>query len=351
MTDIKSELLIVASKIEKILKEDTFPALIRPDFLREAVCDYPLRGGKRIRPALALWCCGCAGGQPDDAVYAACAAEIWHNWTLVHDDIIDGDDLRRGKPSTHALLEKKAAEEFGLSGNEAVRFGRDFAILAGDLAQSRAFNMLEKSRAKVSGKVMKLLLEKFLSLAAVGVISGEALDVFAGYRHTATMDELEYIIGRKTSDLIEFSAVAGALIGEAEPEVVANIEIFARKLGEAFQLRDDVLGVFGNVEKFGKPIGSDWREGKPTVLRLEAYKRANDKQTQELDSLWCLPVYGEEEISRLRKVLKDCGAKAVVDARAASAVEDTFRALERCPDNEYTDRLKALSAYLLDRDI
>ncbi len=351
MFNIKDELKKVSQRIEELLLQDEFVLQIQPDFLRDAVCDYPLRGGKRVRPALVLWSCGCAGGNPDDAIFAACAVEIWHNWTLVHDDIIDGDYIRRGKPSTHAMLEAVGRERFGLEGKDAVRFGRDFAILAGDLAQSRAFAMLRRSRERAGEAAVRKLSEKLLALGALGVISGEALDVLAGYRHSASDDELEYIIGRKTSDLIEFSAVAGAVIGGADDKMIAHMENFARKLGEAFQLRDDVLGVYGELKTFGKPIGSDWREGKPTVLRNEALKRATAQQLQELDALWRLPEYDDDALARLRKVLKDTGAKAAVDARIAAAGTETFKALERCPENKYRDMLMALSAALLDRDI
>ena len=351
MINIKEELQSVAVKIEELLRQDTFVAEIKPDFLRDAVCDYPLRGGKRVRPALALWTCGCAGGNPDDALYAACAVEIWHNWTLVHDDIIDGDDIRRNKPSAHASLAAVGRERYGLNEVEAQRFGRDFAILAGDLAQSRAFAMLRRTRELVSAEVMEKISGKLLAAGAVGVISGEALDVLAGYRHAASDEELEYIIGRKTSDLIEFAIYAGAVIGGAGEELISDFEIFAQKLGEAFQLRDDVLGVYGELETFGKPIGSDWREGKPTVLRNEALKRATAAQKAEMDSLWRLPEYDSEAIARLRTVLKDTGAKAAVDARIAAAGNETFKALERCPDNENREKLMVLSASLLDREI
>lgn len=351
MIDLASELKKVAVMVEDILLEDDFPDAIEPDFLRDAVCDYPLRGGKRVRPALACWCCGCAGGDPDDARYIACAVEIWHNWTLVHDDIIDGDELRRGKPSAHVMLAGIGRERFGLDEATAERFGRDFAILAGDLAQSRAFNMLRRSREYIDEAAMRRVSAMMLKLGAVGVSSGEALDVLAGYRREADRKTLERIIARKTSDLIEFAAAAGAVAGGADTVMTENFAVFARKMGEAFQLRDDVLGVYGEVGRLGKPIGSDWREGKPTLLRLEALQRATAAQRKLLDELWMLDDYDDSAIGALREVLTATGARAAIDARIAADGDASLAALERCPDNRFREILAALSAYLLDRDL
>ncbi len=351
MIDLAQELKNVAVMVENLLREDDFPDAIEPDFLREAVCDYPLRGGKRVRPALACWCCGCAGGDPGDARYIACAVEIWHNWTLVHDDIIDGDDLRRGKPSAHVMLAGIGRDRFGLDEATAERFGRDFAILAGDLAQSRAFHMLRRSRENISEAAMRRISAMMLKLGAVGVSSGEALDVLAGYCHEADQETLDHIIARKTSDLIEFAAAAGAVAGGADTVMTENFAVFARNMGMAFQLRDDVLGVYGEVSRFGKPIGSDWREGKPTVLRLEALRRADPAQRKLLDELWMLDRYDDAAIGALREVLRATGAKAAVDARIAAAGDASLAALERCPDNPFREMLASLSSRLLDREV
>ena len=142
---LKEELKLNAERVSKIIGEDDFPGGIKPKFLRAAVLDYPLRGGKHLRSALLSWSCGLFGGDIESARFAAAAVEIYHNWTLVHDDIIDNDILRRNKPSTHVDLANFATAQYDSLKNESEKFGRDFAILTGDIQQGWAANMLMKS--------------------------------------------------------------------------------------------------------------------------------------------------------------------------------------------------------------
>ena len=148
--NMKEELIKVKGRIDSILENDDFPGTIRPEYLRDAVRAYPCRGGKRLRPALTMWCCGLLGGNTVLAEYAATAVEVYHNWTLVHDDIIDNDDYRRGEPTTHTVLTEYAQKNliFGQSQNTPRKYGRDFAILAGDIQQGWAMNLLLKSVEK-----------------------------------------------------------------------------------------------------------------------------------------------------------------------------------------------------------
>ena len=271
----------VASGILEILSDDPFPASVYPECLCSAVRSYPIRGGKRIRPALVLWSCGALGGDLRLAVNAAAAVEVYHSWTLVHDDIIDEDDVRRGQPSTHAELKTHAAAAYKKTPELCAKFGRDFAILAGDLAQSRAFHMLRRSRENISEAAMRRISAMMLKLGAVGVSSGEALDVLAGYCHEADQETLDHIVARKTSDLIEFAAAAGAVAGGADTVMTENFAVFARNMGMAFQLRDDVLGVYGEVSRFGKPIGSDEKNQKTTYVTLYGIEEA-EKEVKRL---------------------------------------------------------------------
>jgi len=144
-SQLKNELAAVASVIDELLENDDYPNIVQPEYLREAVRAYPCQGGKRLRPALLIWSCGLFGGNVEQAYNAAAAVEIYHNWTLVHDDIIDNDKVRRGAPTSHCFLRDEGAGRFGLKRDEAEKFGRDFAILAGDIQQGWAVNMLLKS--------------------------------------------------------------------------------------------------------------------------------------------------------------------------------------------------------------
>ena len=132
----------VSKSIDALLASDGFPKTIRPEYLRTAALDYPLNGGKRLRPAIVIWCCGLLGGTQEQALYPAAAAEVCHNWTLVHDDIIDQDPTRRNRPACHVALMNEVRGRFGLSEDEAARTGRDFAILTGDVQQGWANDLL-----------------------------------------------------------------------------------------------------------------------------------------------------------------------------------------------------------------
>lgn len=144
---------------------------------------YPLRGGKRLRPALTLWSCGAVGGDPVRALNAAAAVEIYHNWTLVHDDIIDCDELRRGKPTCHVELRKVGTGLFQLNADRARKYGEDFAILAGDLQQSWAMDVLIRSTDRgVSPETTLAMARRMESFLGRELISGEALDVEFEYR-------------------------------------------------------------------------------------------------------------------------------------------------------------------------
>ena len=142
-----NDLQTIARSIDTLLKQDPFPGTVKPEYLREAVRDYPVRGGKRLRPAIVIWCCELLGGDREQALYPAAAAEVFHNWTLVHDDIIDQDNTRRGKPTCHITLQENLGRRFQLSETEAARSGRDYAILAGDLQQGWATDLILRSAA------------------------------------------------------------------------------------------------------------------------------------------------------------------------------------------------------------
>ena len=147
---LKEELKSNALRVSEIIRDDEFPLAVTPFFLRGAVMDYPLRGGKHLRSALLNWSCGLLGGNIETAKFAAAAVEIYHNWTLVHDDIIDNDIMRRNKPSTHVDLANFAEKCYQTDKDKSNKFGRDFAILTGDVQQGWAANMLMKSGSSIS---------------------------------------------------------------------------------------------------------------------------------------------------------------------------------------------------------
>lgn len=368
---LKEELKLNAERISKIIAEDDFPVGISPQFLKGAVMDYPLRGGKRLRSALLSWCCGLFGGDLESARFAASAVEIYHNWTLVHDDIIDNDILRRNKPSTHVDLANFAKKQYGLSKNESDKFGRDFAILAGDLQQGWAVNMLMKSvEDGVSDSAVLYLSRKLQEMVNRKLISGEALDVEFCYCgiDTITQEKVEQMLYYKTGILLEFCATAGAVIaidsqfpsdlnGENRIEHFQNderlprIAEFASKAGIAFQLRDDWLGIFGDEATLGKPVASDISEGKPTILLMESLKKLTEKEKDNFSSYIGKKNLSQDDICEIRNFIRESGAEDIVNKRTSALLEKAKMIIEEFEDSKYKVLLMELADFLIERDL
>ena len=347
---LKKELDKISKLITQTIAEDTFPSGVSPECLASAVRAYPLHGGKRLRPALLMWSCGALGGFPDAAVYAATAVEIYHSWTLVHDDIIDEDNMRRGLNTSHIELAVHAKKAYRKDKDICAKFGRDFAILAGDIQQAWAVNMLLRSLEKGCAPelVMKL----------VGILqTGEAIDVEFPMRppESIRQEEVMKMISGKTSCLLQFAAQCGGAIAlnsaDFSAEPLAALGCYAENLGIAFQLRDDYLGLFGDVKKFGKPLGSDFQEGKPTLLYLEAMHRLSEAGKKRLRELTGLEEYPPEIIDELRTMMRDCGAEDTLLRQTASFTEKAADALSLLPENRYRELLAGLLNYLLERNV
>lgn len=350
------ELKRVATEIDRMIRDDDFPDTIEPEFLREAVIDYPARGGKRLRPALLLWCCGAVGGKPERAIAAAAAVEIFHNWTLVHDDIIDDDDFRRGQPTTHTLLRELAKKRYQADAPAAEKFGRDFAILAGDLQQAWANRMLLRSvEFGLDPHLLLALVRRMQDMVNRELISGEALDVEFPWLEpqNLSVETINRMLYLKTGVLLRYCAETGAMIGlnhhDADHPHIRGLGEFAAAAGVAFQYRDDWLGIFGEEKDFGKPVGSDLAEAKPTVLLVTALQRLTGTDRQQLLDCLRLPEYPPEILNRARDLMRRSGAEEFVlsEARRLTATAAAF--LDRLPDSPYRLLLHEMLAYLIGR--
>lgn len=209
-----------------------------------------LAGGKRIRPILALEFCRISGGDVKTALPVACAIEMLHTYSLIHDDLpcMDDDDLRRGKPTNHKV------------------YGETIAVLAGDALQAEAFGTI--LRSKVSAEKRAACAEALADAAGVdGICGGQYLDIAAEQR-SLFEEELADIQSRKTGSLMTASCRIGALLGESTPEQVEAACMYGAMLGYAFQIRDDMLDVMAEESELGKPIGSDKEKGKSTYMAL-----------------------------------------------------------------------------------
>jgi geranylgeranyl diphosphate synthase type I len=279
-------------------------------------------GGKRLRPAFCHWAYVGAGGDPTNAlaVDAGAALELLHTFALVHDDVMDGSDRRRGRASIHReFIDRHVAESWH---GEPRRFGEGVAILAGDLAFVYA-DMLMIDASPVARRVfdelrVELCIGQFLDLAATAT----------GSRDPVVARRIErYKSGKYT---VERPLHLGAALAGRLDELQAPLSAFGLPLGEAFQLRDDILGVFGDPARTGKPVGDDLREGKLTPLIAAAATRARGADARMLARL------GESEltdadIAALQGVLIDTGARAEIEATIERLVAEALDALTCLP--------------------
>ena len=336
------------------------PFSLAPGELAEGTYCYFERGGKRLRPAICRLAAGVFGGEraQEDAVPCALALELYHNWTLIHDDMIDHDDTRRGKSAVHKLVSDRLA---AFEKERAKEYGFDVALMAGDALHSAAVYYL--TRLSDGGAVPPEVTLKILSLLegeyGPRLISGETLDTRNGVLYGAgaffrlSREEVLTMMEGKTAALFGISALSGALIGQrsanAEDGGAKALASFAENCGVAFQLQDDILGVVSTEKVLGKPIGSDIREGKPTVLLLSAYENATREEKEFLRR-----VVGssrkEDEIARAREILLARGLEETRDM-ALSYLEKAKKDLETLPDSPEKELLEAWRAFMLNREM
>lgn len=223
-----------------------------PDELRDA-CRFVLSGGgKRIRGVIVLLSCGAVGSAPARAIHAAAAVEVLHNFTLVHDDVMDNSPLRRGRPTVH------------------VRWNVNTAILTGDVLLGIAYRTLfaaQQRRAEDAALVF--------TSSLVDVCEGQALDLHFEQRGDVTLADYFGMIAKKTASLISGSAEIGAIMGGATARERSALRRYGVHLGRAFQLQDDLLDIAGNPRDVGKRTGGDIVERKRTYLLLRAYEKAS----------------------------------------------------------------------------
>jgi len=288
-------------------------------------------GGKRLRPAFAYWGWRGAGGDDRPEIITAVAALEWvQACALIHDDVMDGSDTRRGRPSVHRQFASRHAQG-GWTGS-AARFGDAVAVLLGDMCLVWAGQLLRESAAAVPGitpPVLAAALTVYDEMCAE-VMAGQYLDVLAQAQGGADRldpvgEALRVARFKSAKYTVERPLHLGAALAGAGPELAAAYTAYGLPVGEAFQLRDDVLGVFGDPAVTGKPAGDDLREGKRTVLVGLTLQRANPAQAGAVRRLLGDPRLDAEGVATLRGVITDTGALAateqLIDELAAQAAK------------------------------
>ncbi|KAA1423491.1 polyprenyl synthetase family protein [Mumia zhuanghuii] len=305
-------------------------------------------GGKRLRAAFchAGWTVG--GGSGDDAavVRASAALELLQASALVHDDVVDASLTRRGKPAAHAAF-AIAHREAGWSGDPDA-YGVGAAILLGDLLLSWSDEMFRTSG--FSPDVVARA-TPYLDACKTEVVSGQFLDLVGQAIGATSVDEAMRIVRYKSAKYtVERPLHLGAALAGAGPETIDALSAYALPVGEAFQLRDDVLGVFGDPAVTGKPAGDDLREGKRTVLVAHAYSRADLEQRAALDLGLGDPDLTAAAVDRLRDVIRDTGALAHLEDDIAALEDQAAAALTLAPLAPWVEVLSDLAARAVRRN-
>jgi geranylgeranyl diphosphate synthase type I len=308
----------------------------------EALRDFILGGGKRLRPAFCHWAFVGAGGDPDDpaVVDAGAALELLHAFALVHDDVMDGSPLRRGRTTVH--LDFAGRHRMAGWRGEARRFGEGVAILVGDVAFVYADLLL----AGASGAVLEVFNELRLELNV-----GQYLDMLGtaqGRSDPATARRIAcYKSGKYT---VERPLHLGAALAGRLDELAGPLSAYGLPLGLAFQLRDDLLGVFGDSQVTGKPVGDDLREGKPTPLLALASARAGEEAAALLARVGAADL-GDDEIAALQALLVETGAREESERQIEALVAEAVAVLDAAPITKEAGRaLAELAGYVGRRD-
>ncbi len=261
-----------------------------PQQVYDAALHLIKAGGKRLRPFIVVTVARGLGASPEAALPFAAGVELVHNFTLIHDDIIDRDEFRRGVPTVHKL------------------WGEPLAIVAGDLLFAKAFEVLGEAlkRGVAASRVARAY--ETLARASRIVAEGQALDMLFEDMEKVSVDDYLDMVYRKTGALFEASAVLGGLVVTEDEEVLRSLAEYGRNLGIAFQIRDDILGLVGDEKTLGKPVYSDIREGKKTILVIYALSRLSGEDREKLLSTLGKRNAAREELEEAARLIRESGA-------------------------------------------
>lgn len=353
-----SELLKRKKKVYDYLNSSRFQELFRPDHIHKSVYSYVNQGGKSLRPAVLLFSCGAVGGDEEKFIPAAAAIEVFHTWTIVHDDIIDRDTRRRGGLTVHEEFRQRAISEFDYDESEAAHYGISMAMLAGDMQQGWAVSILSElpQNNGISPNLVLYLIRDLEMYVQSKLTEGQVLDIqYSKYPIDSLTEELILdMLWKKTGALYEFASRAGAMLGlntsDPDHKLVEAVSSFASKCGIAFQLQDDILGMIGNEKTLGKPVGSDIREGKRTTILYHAFKNANDQQKNRLMKTFGNDQADDQEIEQAKSLLRELGGIENTKNLAISYVKDALVHLDKLPPSKYKDLLSLWAEYMIERE-
>ncbi len=303
-----------------------------PRDLYKAASHLIEHGGKRLRPYMVVKSCELLGGNIKQAMPAAAAIEMVHNFTLIHDDIMDNDEMRHGVPTVH------------------MKFGIPVGILAGDLLFSKAFEIISLSYPRTPKKVT-LSLVSTLAVACRDVCEGQALDINMAISKSIP-SEREYIkmIEKKTSSLFVASCVMGAIAASTRQRDVRKLSIFGKNLGVAFQIVDDLIGVIGDPKITKKPVGNDIREGKKSLPILLAIKMADEQEKKTILSSFGNTSASKNEVEKAVETITSIGIEKVIRQKAVYHSNTAKKSISSY-DNPARKELLSLLDFVVERSL
>jgi geranylgeranyl diphosphate synthase type II len=314
------------NKIDTALRSWELPGA--PNNLYDPLRYFMTLGGKRIRPVFTALGAELYGVSEEEYLPVALAVEMFHNFTLVHDDIMDKAPLRRGKPTVHE------------------KWNHDIALLSGDVMLVKAYQLLGTHKGNHLGELLDLF-----NKTAVEVCEGQQLDMDFEQRKDVTVDAYMGMIRLKTSVLLGSAIEMGAILGHAQKEDRQNLYAFGENIGLAFQIQDDILDLYADAAIFGKQVGGDVIANKKTLLSLLAYQHATSEQRVRLEALSVLD-HAELKVIQTREIYNEIGAKALCEKEMLEHHNKALVALTsvHLPE-EQKQKLKDLADFLLIRNV
>lgn len=331
MSRLSSEISRSADKVNKFI-ETVVGLETEPKVLYRAARHIIDAGGKRLRPFLVLKTCKLVGGNEEDALAAASSLEMLHTFTLLHDDIMDQDEKRRGVLSVHT------------------KWGVPIAIVAGDLLFAKVYGAITKytDSKRVKPKRILQVIEE-ISEATVVLCEGQTRDMLFEDKETISEEEYFEMIEGKTAALFETSARCGGLLGGATKSQVKRLGEFGRYAGIAFQVIDDILALTADEKVLKKPVGNDILEGKRTLMVVYALKKASKSQRQKILETLGNQDASAEQIRETISLFESLGAIAYAKKLADKYIRKSKKALSRFPEGQDKEDLLNLADLIFAR--
>ncbi len=342
MDDLQAEMKRVKSKVDRLILDTLLPKaspVSEVDLLYRMMRDYPSRPGKGMRPFLCVATCRAAGGREEDAMLTAAGIEMFQNWILIHDDIEDGSELRRGEPSLHR------------------KFSESLALNAGDALHARMWGaLLANSGILGQEKTLRILSE--FSRMVNETTEGQHMELAWVLNRRWDLGEDDYFLmcTKKTSWYTVTSPCRlGAIVGGAEGRVIDGLETFGTKLGIAFQIQDDALNLVSDEKKYGKAKSDDILEGKRTLILLHLLKAAGKAKRDSLIEIMnkSRSEKTEEDISYVLGLVDECDAVGYARKRAAVLVKEALFVLKGIDwkgDGDSVAMLESFARFAVERE-